>query len=94
MAGTLWIDDASQHLIRIESYFRDDYDGSVQGSSLREERTLVNDEVWLPSRDESNLRRSWAFGKLSLWLLATQYADHKKFTVETDSTVTLPVPRH
>ena len=90
MAGTLWIDEASQHVIRIESYFCDDDNRNVQGSSLRLERTLVNDEVWLPSRLEMNLRRSWAFGKLSHWLDAVQYSDYKKFNVETDFTVTLP----
>ena len=92
MAGTLWIDDASQHVIRIESYFRDDFDRTVRGSSMRVERTFVNGEVWLPSRIEVNRRLSWAFGKLSHWLDTEQYTDHKKFTVE--SKVTLPDPGH
>jgi hypothetical protein len=90
LAGTLWIDEAAQHVIRIDSYFRDDENGNVEGSSLRMERTLVNDEVWLPSRFETNLRRSWAFGKLSTLLGVVDYSGYKKFTVETESTVTLP----
>jgi hypothetical protein len=54
------------------------------------ERTLVNDEVWLPAHLEMNLRRSWAFGKLSNLLSAVDTTGYKKFTVETQSTVTLP----
>ena len=50
MAGTLWIDEASLQVIRVESYFRDDYNRTVQGSSMRIEFTLVNDEVWLAAR--------------------------------------------
>jgi hypothetical protein len=90
MAGTLWIDEASQQVIRIESHFLDDYDSIVQGSSVWMEQTLVNDEVWLPSRIEANLRRSLVFGALAQPLIAVQFTDHKKFNVETDSKVTLP----
>lgn len=89
MAGTLWIDDASQSVIRIESYFTDDDNRNVEGSSLRMERTLVNDEVWLPSRLEMNLRRSWAFGKYTNWIDTVQCTGHKKFTVDSDFTITL-----
>jgi hypothetical protein len=90
MAGTLWIDEASQSVIRIESYFTDDDNRNVQGSSLRLERTLVNDEVWLPSRLEMNLRRSWVFGKFSNWINTVQYTGHKKFSVDSDFKITLP----
>ena len=90
MAGTLWIDEASQQVIRIESYFFDDYASVVQGSSVWMEQTLVNDEVWLPSRIETNLRRSVNFGALLQALIAVQFTGHKKFTVETDTSVTLP----
>jgi hypothetical protein len=92
MAGTLWIDDASQSVMQLESYFTDDDNRNVQGSTLRVERTLVNDEVWLPSRVETNLRRSWAFKKFSNWIDAVQYSGYKKFNVESDFTVTLPDP--
>ena len=90
MAGTLWIDEASQSVIRLESYFTDDDNRNVQGSSLRMERTFVNDEVWLPSRLEMNLRRSWAFGKFSNWVDTVLYIGHKKFNVDSDFTITLP----
>jgi hypothetical protein len=90
LAGTVWIDEASQQVIRIESYFFDDYDSVVQGSSVWMEQTLVNDEVWLPSRIETNLRRSVNFGALLQALTAVQFTGHKKFTVETDTSVTLP----
>jgi membrane protein implicated in regulation of membrane protease activity len=89
MAGTWWIDEASSHVIRFESYFRDDDDPIVKGSSVLVERTLVNDEVWLPSRSESNLRRTSTFALIQV-LAVIRYTDHKKFNVDTDSKVTLP----
>lgn len=90
MAGTLWIDDASHDVIRIESYFVDDYNHIVPGSSLWMEQTLVNDEVWLPSHIELNLRRGVNFGKFLQSLLTVSFTGHKKFGVQTDTTVTLP----
>jgi hypothetical protein len=90
MAGTLWIDEASQQVVRIESYFVDDYDSIVQGSSVRMEQTLVNGEVWLPSRLEANLRRSLRFGAVAQPLITVRFTDHKQFGVETDTAVELP----
>jgi len=90
MAGALWIDDVSHQMIRIDSYFFDDYGSVVQGSSVWMEQTLINDEVWLPSHFETNVRRSLGFGALAQSLLAVQFTDHKKFQVETDSTIALP----
>jgi hypothetical protein len=90
MAGTLWIDEATQTVTRIDSYFLDDYESVVQGSSVWIEQTFVNDELWLPSRVETNLRRSLNFGALVELIAAVRFADYKKFSVETDSTLTLP----
>jgi hypothetical protein len=90
MAGTLWIDEASQEVIRIESHFIDDYDSIVQGSAVSMEQARVNDEVWLPARLETNVRRSLTFGALAQPLITVTFSDHKKFGVETDASVTLP----
>jgi hypothetical protein len=90
MAGTLWIDEASQEVIRIESHFIDDYDSFVQGSAVSMEQARVNDEVWLPARLETNVRRSLTFGALAQPLITVTFSDHKKFGVETDASVTLP----
>ena len=90
VAGTLWIDEASQYVIRLESYFVDEFNRNVEGSSLRVERTLVNEEIWLPARYEMNLRRSYPFGHLSHDIGTVEYRDYKKFTVDTDVKVTLP----
>ena len=90
LAGTLWIDEASQQAIRLEAHLSGDSEREIAGSGLRVERTLVNDEVWLPARTEMNLRRSYAFGSFSQHVTTISYTDHKKFTVETDSAVTLP----
>lgn len=92
MAGTLWIDEASQQVMRMESHFRDDYHRTVQGSSLRAERALINDEIWLPSRSELNMRQSFAFGNLTVFFSSIQFSDYKKFTVGMDTTIALPDP--
>jgi hypothetical protein len=96
MAGTLWIDEASQQVIRIESHFGDGYEQMVAGSSMRTERTLVDGEVWLPARSELNLRRTLSlFGAIPVnasqpLLLAIQFTGHRKFSVDTDFEVALP----
>ena len=90
LAGALWVDEASQHVMLVESYFLDDFDRTVKGSSLRTELTLVNGEVWLLSRQETHSAWTFVFGKVSRFFNTVEYADHKKFTVETDTTVTLP----
>jgi hypothetical protein len=89
-AGTLWIDEASQSVIRFESYFRDEYDRTVPGSSIRYERTLVNDDAWLPSRSEINRRVRFAFGHSSYHLGTLLFTDHKKFSVESRIVPTNP----
>jgi hypothetical protein len=96
MAGTLWIDEASQQVIRIESHFGEGHEEMFQGSSMRTERTLVDGEVWLPFRSELNLRRSLnLFGVIPVaasqpLLLAIQFTGHRKFSVETGFEVALP----
>ena len=92
MAGTVWIDETSWHLARVESYFQDDYERTIQGSSIRMERTLFNDEVWLPSRDELHLRWSFAFGNRSQWQSTSIYSGHRRFGVDTEAGFRLPDP--
>jgi outer membrane lipoprotein-sorting protein len=89
LAGTLWIDEASEHVIRIESYFSDDHNRNVRGSSVRMDRVLI-DDAWLPSRFEMSVRRDGAFGRFWNSRSAVHSSDHRKFDVETDFTVTLP----
>jgi hypothetical protein len=90
MAGALWIDEALQQVIRIDAYFVGDLDSIVEGSSVWMEHTLVNDEVWLPSRIEANVRRSLRFGVLAQPFMAVQFTDYRKFNVDTDSTIAPP----
>lgn len=89
-SGALWIDEALQTAIRVESYLSDDYERSVAGSAMRAERILVNDEVWLPSRNEMNVRHRFVFGKFGQWVNTIEFANHKKFGVATDFIVALP----
>ena len=92
MAGAVWIDETSHHLALVESYFRDDHERTIQGSSIRMERTLFNDEVWLPSRDELQQRWSFAFGNRSQWQSTSIFSGHRKFGVDTDAGFRLPEP--
>jgi hypothetical protein len=92
MAGAVWIDETTQHLARVESYFRDDHERTIQGSSIRMERTVFNDEVWLPSREELHHRWSFAFGNRSQWQYTAIYSGHRKFGVDTDAGFRLPDP--
>jgi hypothetical protein len=62
----------------------------VPGSSFRAEWLLVDDEVWLPLRIETNLRRTRGFGRPFLFLGSTEFHDHKRFSVTSDSTIALP----
>ena len=89
-AGALWIDEALQQMVRIETWFSDDHERVAEGTSIRVERILLNDEVWLPSHIELNFRQRFAFGNFSQWNNTIEYRDHKKFTVPTDSTIELP----
>lgn len=92
MAGAVWIDETSRHLARVESYFSDDHERTIQGSAIRIERTVFNDEVWLPSREELHHRWSFAFGNRSQWQFTGIYSGHRRFGVETDSGFRLPEP--
>ena len=96
MAGTLWIDEASTQVIRMESHFADGFEQMVQGSSMRTERTLVDGDVWLPLRSELSMRRNLElFGAFPVsasqpLLLSIQFSGHRKFSV--DSHVEVPLP--
>jgi hypothetical protein len=83
MAGTMWIDEALPYVMRVESYFLDKYSRNVQGSSLRLEFTLFNDEGWLPSGAQFDAWLDFPIGKPSTFRAVVQYTDHKKFTVES-----------
>ena len=54
------------------------------------EQTRVNDEVWLPSRIETNVPRSLNFGAMAQPLVTVRFTDYKKFGVQTDSAIALP----
>jgi len=94
LAGTYWIDERAQQIIRTDSYYTDTYKTfMLAGSWLAGEQALVNGEIWLPSSSE--MQRSAAFGlkfvdKRWYHRTTTQYSDYRKFNVESDYKVTLP----
>lgn len=93
-AGTFWIDERAQQIIRSDTYATDAFSTLVlAGSWSGGEQTLVNNEVWLPSYNESY--RSARFGlkfvdKRWYHRTTTQYSDYRKFSVESDYKITLP----
>jgi hypothetical protein len=93
-AGTFWIDERAQQLMRSTVHYTDAHKiFFLEGSWSSGEQTLVNNEVWLPSFGES--QRTGAFGlkfidKRFYHRATTQYSDYRKFNVESDYKVTLP----
>jgi hypothetical protein len=90
MAGTIWIDEKDQQVIRIDSFLVGDYNRTGEGSSLWAELALVDGAVWLPSHEEMNYLLGWAFGKQSRNRGTNQSTDYRKFNVETNYHFTLP----
>ena len=89
LAGVIWIDEQARDVVRVEAHFGDAVKigggllASVEkGTNFVFEQTRVNDEVWLPSYDETHLS-----GRLLLFKghvnEINRYSNYKKF--HTDS---------
>jgi hypothetical protein len=78
-------------MIRVEAYFLDDLHRTVPGF-IDAERAHPHPQrgFGLPSRDETNVTWSFAFGNRAQFLGTVQFTDYKKFSVDTDATITLP----
>jgi hypothetical protein len=93
-AGTFWIDERVQQVMRSTIHFTDAYKVfSLEGSWSSGEQTFINDEVWLPSATEN--QRTVAFGlkfidKRFYHRTTTHFSDYRKFNVESDYKITLP----
>lgn len=89
LAGTVWIDEGAQQVIRLEASFINSFKfgggmlGSVSPlSSYVFEQELVNNELWLPSMAEARIAGRVLFSKLNRRVV-TRYSDFKKYKIES-----------
>jgi hypothetical protein len=94
MAGTYWIDERAQQVVRTDTYLTDTYNSLfLEGSWMASEQALVNNEVWLPSAYETQRTATLfirAFDKRFYHRTTIQYSDYRKFNVASDYQITLP----
>jgi outer membrane lipoprotein-sorting protein len=94
MAGSFWIDERAQQIIRADVHATDAYSIRVlEDSWFASEQTLVNNEVWLPSYGESQRSATLPvkfIDKRFYSRESVQYSDYRKFNVESDYKITLP----
>lgn len=90
LTGTMWIDEASREVTRMEARFGETFKvgggllGSVEkGSSFVFEQALVNNEVWLPTYSEANLRARLLLIKDLREHEVTRYGDYRKFRADS-----------
>jgi hypothetical protein len=89
LGGTIWVDEQSQELARLEAHLLGDFRvlggllASVsKGASFVFENQCVNNEVWLPSYGEAHYdSRILLRGKRRD--IALSYTDYRKFRVES-----------
>jgi len=93
-AGTFWIDERAQQVMRSTTYFTEaNKTFWLEGSWSSGDAARVNNEVWLPSSSE--YQRTAAFGlklvdKRFYHQTTAQYRDYRKFNVASDYQITLP----
>lgn len=90
LTGTMWIDEASREVTRMEARFGQTFKvgggllASVEkGSSFVFEQALVNNEVWLPTYSEANVRAHRLLVKGLREHEVTPYGDHRKFRADS-----------
>jgi hypothetical protein len=57
---------------------------------MRMERTLVNDDAWLPLDSETRFRKTRGVASPMDGSVTLQFSDYKKYGVATDSAIALP----
>lgn len=91
LAGTMWVDETAQQIVRFEARLIDSF--KISGGLLAAispataivfEQEKVRDEVWLPSYNEINLSaKLFLFAKLNRNFVR-RYNDYKKYQVDSD----------
>ena len=97
VAGTLWVDESSRAVARMEVHFADTFKmgggllASIQkGSWLIVDQGLVNDEVWLPTSTEAMFTGRVLLFKGFHARSTSRYSDYRKFRSKTSITLAEP----
>jgi len=92
MEGTAWIDERDSELAKVEIRYFKDVKVALgmlatlgdESESTREWRK-VNDEIWLPLRNDTRVKgRAWFFVDGFNMRIREEFSDYKKFTVTTN----------
>ncbi len=97
LAGTMWVDEEAQQIVRVEARLTDRFKiggglfASVSPSTaVALEQAKVNDEVWMPSYAEANFAaRIMLFAKFNR-SVTTRYSDYKKYSIDNRYELTKP----
>jgi hypothetical protein len=89
LAGTLWIDEPAQQIVRLEARLTDSFKfaggllASISPSTaFAFDQEKVDDEVWMPSYGEVNIgARALLFMKFNANIV-TRYSDYKKYSID------------
>jgi hypothetical protein len=89
LEGVIWIDDQARDVVRVEAHFSSSVKigGGIlasvdKGTNFVFEQTKINDEVWLPSHDETHFSGRLLFLKGNANQI-NRYSDYKKFHAES-----------
>jgi hypothetical protein len=89
LAGTMWIDEEAQQIVRVEARLIDSFKlgGGLfakvsPSTAVVLEQAKIGDEVWMPSYAEANFAaRIMLFAKFNR-SRTTKYSDYKKYSIE------------
>jgi hypothetical protein len=88
LGGRVWVEENEHQIMRIEATTLENVPLGVsvlakleKGATFIQEATKVNNEVWLPSRTESNYSVKLLFAGFKVHE-SEEYGDFRKFTVE------------
>jgi hypothetical protein len=92
LQGTIWIDEADRQVAHAEVRFADNFRvagglfASVEkGSSFWFDQTQINNELWLPTGGEANVRARVLLLKSVRQHVTERDFDYKRFSVETQA---------
>lgn len=89
LAGTMWIDEEAQQIVRVEARLIDSFKlaGGLfakvsPSTAVVLEQAKIGDEVWMPSYSEANFAaRIMLFAKFNR-SRTTKYSDYKKYSID------------
>lgn len=95
VTGRAWVSETDYEVARVEVEILDDVSVGLvlgklyKGSTASFERRKVNDEVWLPAEARFHGQGRALVRRFSIDSVV-QYSDYRRFSVDTDTTFTIP----